>query len=150
MLIQLVTQENRVLQQINYEDAQKIAKIKGLNLVKMNNSCVYKLVDIGKQKYLKKKEESKRRLSNKIVKKHIDFKSNIGENDFEIKLKTIKHFVVKGYKVSVVAKYLRSVTLFDIYNKFVEKLSFRLKQISCSCIGPNISDNGDNIFLIHN
>ncbi len=51
------TQENRVLQ-------MKMHKIKGLNLVKMNNSCVYKLVDIGKQKYLKKKEESKRKLLN--------------------------------------------------------------------------------------
>ncbi len=44
----------------------KMHKNKGLNLVKMNNSCVYKLVDIGKQKYLKKKEESKRKLLKNI------------------------------------------------------------------------------------
>ncbi len=45
------------------------------------------LIDIGKRKYLKKTSGLK--MVNRMIKKHIDIKSNIGGNDLEVKLRTI-------------------------------------------------------------
>ncbi len=133
--------------QLEYSEALVLAKANKLNLMKISGS-IFKLVDIGKLKYLKKKELSKQRLASKIVTKHIEFRSNIGDNDFEIKLKAICQFCKKGYRINIIAKYLHNTTTLEVYNNFVEKLCYRLNSYN-NCINSNKTDRGDYIFHLN-
>ncbi len=100
----------------------------------------------GKKNYLRKKEMGRLRMINKVVKKHIDIKSNIGINDLEIKLRTINNFYAKGFKTDVLVKHLRCTTSLDAYNLFLNMLSTRLRLITSCLVGPTSTENGNNVF----
>ncbi|WP_146656646.1 hypothetical protein [Candidatus Hodgkinia cicadicola] len=110
--------------------------------VKFNNIGI----NDGKKKYLRKKEMGRLRMVNKVIKKHIDIKSNIGINDLEIKLRTINNFHTKGFKTDVLVKHLRYTTSLDAYNLFLNMLSTRLRLITSFLVGPKPTENGNNVF----
>ncbi|PIM95649.1 Translation initiation factor IF-3 [Candidatus Hodgkinia cicadicola] len=107
-------------------------------------------IDIGKRKYLKKKELSKLRMVGRMVSKHIDIKSNIGGNDLEVKLRTISGFYRKGFRTDVLVKHSRSTTSLEAYASFLNMLSTRLRTISSNLVGPTPTDHGNNTFVIQN
>ncbi|KON71499.1 Translation initiation factor IF-3 [Candidatus Hodgkinia cicadicola] len=115
---------------------------KRLNSIGFNNIGF----NSGKKKYLRKKEMGRLRMINKVVKKHIDIKSNIGINDLEIKLRTISNFHTKGFKTDVLVKHLRCTTSLEAYNLFLNMLSIRLRLITPFLVGPTSTENGNNVF----
>ncbi len=150
MIIQLIGQNGEYLQQMDFEMAKKIAIQNKLSLVKLANEHMYKMIDIGRLKYVQKKENAKLRLASRITKKHIDFKSNIGDNDLEIKLKTIRQFIQRGFKISIAVKHLKTTTSFISYNEFVNCLDDKLKTINNKFIGPKFTEHGDAMFYLIN
>ena len=63
---------------------------------------VCKIMDFGKYKYESKKRLQESRKKQKVVSiKEIKFRPNIGQGDFEIKVRNIKKFLEDGDKVRV-------------------------------------------------
>lgn len=83
-------------------EALNIAKNLGLDLVEISsesNPPVCKVVDFQKFLYEKKKKEKENKSSNKSTTKEIKLGPNIGDHDFEFKLKHAIEFLSKGHKV---------------------------------------------------
>ncbi len=129
-------------------EAQDLADRCGLSLVGVGGGSIYKLVDAGKRKYLEKKAAARQRLACHVVKKRVEIKSNIGRNDLEIKLKAIQKFLARSFRVSVVAKFLRSATTPAAYDGFVANLKLRLSLLSSSALEPVFTELGDCVFYL--
>jgi len=83
-------------------EALAIAKSLNLDLVEISSESkppVCKVVDFQKFLYEKKKKEKENKNSNKSTTKEIKLGPNIGDHDFEFKLKHAIEFLGRGHKV---------------------------------------------------
>jgi len=112
------------------EQALKIAREQNLDLVEVApnvNPPVCKIMDYGKFKYelTRKEKEAKKNQKVGTEVKEIKMRPNIEEHDYQVKLRKIREFLEKGYKV-------RLVILFKgrqlIYNEWGDKLLERVLQ----------------------
>jgi translation initiation factor IF-3 len=103
--VRLVDQNANMLGIVALSEALSKAEKAGLDLVEISpqgEPPVCKIMDFGKFKY-----ESKRRLNDakkkqKVISlKEMKFKLNIGQGDFDVKLRKIKEFLEEGDKVKV-------------------------------------------------
>jgi translation initiation factor IF-3 len=85
--------------------ALTLAMSKGLDLVEIApnaNPPVCKIINFGKYKYeLARKEKETRKHQTPAVVKEIKFHPNVEEHDYQTKLRHIKEFLSKGYRVKV-------------------------------------------------
>jgi len=81
----------------------------GLDLVEISPNAsppVCKLMDFGKFKYeSKKKAQDAKKKQRVVVTKEIKLRPNIGENDFQVKLKSINKFIEELDKVKITVKF---------------------------------------------
>ncbi|HEU5122200.1 MAG TPA: translation initiation factor IF-3 [Candidatus Saccharimonadales bacterium] len=86
-------------------DALRAAEEAGVDLVEISpnaNPPVAKVVDWGKYKYQKMKEQQKNRKSSKASElKQMRLGLKIGANDLDIKLRKIRGFLAAGHKVKI-------------------------------------------------
>jgi translation initiation factor IF-3 len=91
--------------------ALKIAESRGLDLVVITESAkppIAKILDANKYLYEQKRREkdlAKRQRESRIEVKEIQFKPNIGDHDFDTKLKNIEKFLSKGNKVKLMVRF---------------------------------------------
>ena len=91
--------------------ALDIAQSRGLDLVVITESAkppVAKIIDANKYLYEAKrreKEAAKRQRESRIEVKEIQFRPNIGDHDFNTKLKNIEKFLLKGNKVKLMVRF---------------------------------------------
>jgi translation initiation factor IF-3 len=91
--------------------ALSIAEDRGLDLVVITESAkppVAKILDANKYLYEQKrreKEAAKRQRESRIEVKEIQFKPNIGDHDFDTKIKNIEKFLSKGNKVKLMVRF---------------------------------------------
>lgn len=91
--------------------ALSIAEQQGLDLVVITetaNPPVAKILDANKHFYeikRREKETAKRQRESRVDVKEIQFRPNIGDHDFETKLKHIDNFLSKGAKVRCMVRY---------------------------------------------
>ncbi|XXM93531.1 hypothetical protein AAHH88_00185 [Candidatus Hodgkinia cicadicola] len=147
-MVVLIGQTGESLGCMSFSEAQRIALVNRLRLVRENDVATFKLVDLGKQKCLKKKAYLKARLANRVIKKHIEIKSNIDKRDLEIKLRAISRFLDSDYKASVIANRLRPVTARSAYDEFLFSLIERLSQVARTSVRPVSTEGGDNMFCL--
>ncbi|ATW06081.1 Translation initiation factor IF-3 [Candidatus Hodgkinia cicadicola] len=148
-MIGLVAQDGKMLGQMAFAEAQQIALVSRLNLVKVSEPSTFRLIDLGRRKYLEKKRRSKRRLVDRVVKKHIEIKSNIDTHDLDIKFNTISRFLVNNYRVSVMVRRLKLTTTVDVYNKFVSAVKKRIAELIPFFEGPIHTEAGDSVFYLY-
>lgn len=86
-------------------EALDLASKVGLDLVEISPTAeppVCKILDFGKFKYEEKKREHDAKKKQKVVTvKEMKFKPNIGQGDFDTKLRKIKEFLNDGDKVKI-------------------------------------------------
>lgn len=86
-------------------EALERAQKEGLDLVEIVPSSVppvCKILDFGKFKYESKKKVQDSKKKQKVVAlKEMKFKLNIGQGDFDVKLRKIKEFLENGDKVKI-------------------------------------------------
>ncbi len=105
--VRVVDSNGKQLGIFDLEEALKLAKERGLDLVEVApnaNPPVCKILDFGKFKYeLKKKERlsRKKQREHQIEVKEVKMTTRIEEHDFQVKLKNIKEFLEDGDKVKV-------------------------------------------------
>ncbi len=94
---------------ISTKEALKKAEEAGLDLIEIapNDSCpVCKILDFGKYKYEMQKRKADARKKQKTVEvKEIKFTSNIGENDYLVKMRAAKRFLESGNKVKFTLRF---------------------------------------------
>ena len=81
----------------------------GLDLVEISPNAeppVAKILDYGKFKYEQQKKRNEARKKQKIVEiKEVKVRPNIDENDYQVKLRSMKNFIGEGDKVKVTLRF---------------------------------------------
>ena len=103
--VRLVAEDGEMLGVMSIFDALKKAEIAGLDLVEISPQAeppVCKMMDFGRFKYeSKKKMQESKKKQKVIVLKEVKFRPNIGQNDFDVKVRNIHKFLQDGDKVKV-------------------------------------------------
>ena len=129
-----VIDDQELLGILTKEHALEIAYDRGLDLVIVADQVeppVAKILDLKKHLYEQKrkhKENSKKQRDSRIDVKEVQFRPNIGEHDFNTKLKNIQRFISRGDKVKCIVKYrgrenINKQAGFEVFNKIIESLS---------------------------
>ena len=94
---------------VSLEEGLKIADQVGLDLVEVSPNAkppVCKIIEYGKFKYVTQKKAAEARKKQKTIEvKEIKFRPNIDDNDYEIKLKSVRKFISAGDKVKVTMRF---------------------------------------------
>lgn len=103
--VRLVGVDGEMLGIMSIFDALKQAEIAALDLVEISPQAeppVCKIMDYGRFKYESKKKMQESRKKQKVIAlKEVKFRPNIGQHDFEIKVRHINKFLSAGDKVKV-------------------------------------------------
>ena len=103
--IRVVMEGGKMLGIMSPQEAMKIAKSEGLDLVEISPHAkppVCKIIEYGKYKY----EQSKKSSTPKKPKfKEIKFRPRIDENDYMVKLKKILKFLGEGNQVRIAVEF---------------------------------------------
>lgn len=90
---------------VSITEALKLAEKAGLDLVEISPNAeppVCKILDFGKYKYESKQRINEAKKKQKvIVLKEMKFRPNIGQGDYEVKIRKIKDFLKEGDKVKI-------------------------------------------------
>lgn len=103
--IRVVNQKNEQLGIMKTSEALKLAQAYGLDLVEISPTAkppLCKIMDYGKHKYdqeKKKKEQKKHQVQTKL--KEVKFRVNVGEHDYETKMRNLVRFIGHGDRVKV-------------------------------------------------
>lgn len=120
---------------VNIREALDMAEKAGLDLVEISPNAeppVCKILDFGKFKYESKKRLHEARKKQKNIElKEMKFKPNIGQGDFEVKLRKIKEFLKDGDKVKISLWFKgREILHKDIGEKLFERIETELEGIA--------------------
>jgi translation initiation factor IF-3 len=117
---------------MNTRDALKLAEERGYDLVEVAphaNPPVCRLMDYGKYKYERQKEEKlhKKQQVSAVV-KELRFHPNTGEHDFNFKVRHAREFLLEGHKVKATVLFKGREILHTefgerILKRFIEMLS---------------------------
>ena len=106
-----VLEDGTALGIITIEEALRVAKEKGLDLVEVAAQAkppVCRVMDYSKYKFEKNKKEKearKKQRQHQVDIKEIKFRPKIEEHDYNVKLKHIRRFLTDGDKVKIVIRY---------------------------------------------
>lgn len=107
--LQVIDHNGNNLGVISREQALDIAEQAGLDLVQVGEKddiIIAKIIDFGKFLYAKKKQLSEAKKKQKVIQiKEIKMRPNIGDNDYQIKLKRAIGFLKEGKKVKFTLRF---------------------------------------------
>ncbi len=105
--LQLITHEGVNIGVVSRDEALRMARQEGLDLVLIAESGnervpVVKIMDFGKDLYAKKKKQAESKKHQKVIQvKEIKIRPKIGEHDYETKLKQAAQFLKDGKRVKI-------------------------------------------------
>ncbi|MDH3982127.1 MAG: translation initiation factor IF-3 [Kiritimatiellaceae bacterium] len=103
--IRVVDPKNEQLGVMKTSEALKVAQAYGLDLVEISPTAkppLCRIMDYGKFKYdqeKKKKEQKKHQVQTKL--KEVKFRVNVGDHDYETKIRNLEKFIEHGDRVKV-------------------------------------------------
>jgi len=127
--VRVINDQGEMLGVMDIQDALNKARATGLDLVEVSPNAeppVCKILDFGKYKYeIQKKAHEAKKKQKTIEVKEIKIRPNIGEHDYNIKLKAILKFLGQGDKVKVSIRFrgrefFKQEIAMDIMNKIRE------------------------------
>lgn len=141
--VRLIDEEGNMIGVVSSSEALQKAKRKGLDLVELSPNAkppVCKILDFGKHKYeLQKKAHEAKKKQKTIEIKEIKFRPNIGDHDFQIKLKHIIKFINSGDKVKVSMRFRgREIVKQDIAVEIMRTVLEQVKEIAKPEFGPKM------------
>jgi translation initiation factor IF-3 len=134
--VRLVDQNGAMVGVVDISSALAQAEAVGLDLVEISPNAeppVCKIIDYGKFKYeIKKRAHDLKKKQKIVVVKEIKFKPNIGQGDFEVKLRKIQEFLEHGDKVKISLWFKGREIVHNeigmrIFNKITENLGEKAK-----------------------
>lgn len=107
--VRLIDEEGNQLGIMSAKDAQKLAREKNLDLVKISpkaNPPVCKIIDYGKFRYEQaKKDKEAKKKQNVTSLKEVRLSPNIEDHDIQTKRKNAEKFLKNGDKVKVAVRF---------------------------------------------
>lgn len=113
---------------MSIEDALKIAEEKGFDLVQVSSQSsppVCRIMDYDKYRYDQIRRRKEARKKQKTIElKEIKFRPNIEENDYQVKLRHVKEFLIEGNKVKATLMFRgREMSHKEIGKQILERLA---------------------------
>ena len=113
-------------------EALKLAREKGMDLIEITETAVppvCRIGDYGKYKYeLEKKKRDMRKKQKGVEIKEIKIRPQIGEHDFQTKLKHIREFLEEGDKVKITIVFKgREISHQELGERLLNRLGEELK-----------------------
>ncbi|CAB3976400.1 Translation initiation factor IF-3 [Candidatus Azoamicus ciliaticola] len=106
MQLRLIDENGRQVGVVSLEEALKMAIAANLDLVEIQPKLVppvAKIMNYGKFQFSINKRKSLAKKKQKEIKiKEVKFRPNTGNNDYLIKLKNIKNFLLNGNKIKII------------------------------------------------
>ena len=107
--VQVISSEGKNLGVLNTDEAIKIAKEEGLDLIEISpnaNPPVCKIIDQGKYKYEQQKKTNKAKKKQRVMNlKEIKLRPVTEIHDYNFKIKNAQKFLIKGDKVKFTVKF---------------------------------------------
>lgn len=109
--LQLITSTGENIGQVSRKEALDRAHAEGLDLVMLAENGalgvpVVKIMDYGKELYLRKKKQAEAKKNQKIIQtKEIKIRPKIGDYDYERKLKSVLEFLQEGNRVKITIQF---------------------------------------------
>lgn len=147
--IRVIGENGAVLGVMDTNDAIALAKNKNLDLIEVNGNDdppTYKIMDYGKNVYLRRKKLNKAK--QKVVEvKEIKIGINIAKEDYAVKIRNAEKFIHKGNRVKIYLIFKgREIMHEEIGFTIINKVKDDLEAISKIEFGPK--KEGKNIILI--
>jgi len=125
--VRLIDQDGEMQGVMSARDALLRAYAVGLDLLEISPNAdppVCKILDFGKYKYeLQKKRNEAKKKQRVIEIKEVKVRPNIDENDYQVKLRSMKSFIEEGDKVKVTLRFRgREMAHQDIGVKVLERI----------------------------
>ncbi|WFW29878.1 MAG: translation initiation factor IF-3 [Wolbachia endosymbiont of Menacanthus eurysternus] len=151
--VRLVDQNGKMIGIMTTEQALKISQKAGLDLVEISPNSVppvCKILDYSKQKYNAKKKASEAKKKQKILAiKEVKIGPNIGNHDYQTKLRHIRDFIVHGHKIKITMKFKgRELISAEIGMEKLEQLIKDTKDIAKVELEPKLEGNQYFLTLI--
>lgn len=149
--IRLIDDAGNMLGVISTKEAIFKARDKNLDLVEVSPTAkppVCKILDFGKYKYMMQKKAHEAKKKQKVIEiKEIKFRPNIGEHDFQIKLKQLSKFLTSGDKVKITIRFRgREIAKQEIALELMQNVVKATAEIAKIEIGPKME--GRQMLLI--
>lgn len=151
--IVLVLQDERKLGTFTTDEAKKIAKAAGLDLVEVapqSKPPVCRIMDFGKFKYEQsiKEKEQKKKQKQQHHDKELRLSPAIGEHDLEVKINVAKKFLLKGHNVYFSLRYKRRENAHkELGFKVVDKIILALEEFGAPQSKPRLDGSSLNFII---
>ncbi len=103
MQVRLVDENGEMVGIVRLDEALRAAAAVSLDLVEISPQAeppVCKIMDFGRHKYESKKRSQEAKKKSKTIQiKEVKFRPNIGQGDFDVKVRNIRKFIEDGDKV---------------------------------------------------
>ncbi len=125
--VRLIDQEGEMQGVMSARDALLRAYAVGLDLLEISPNAdppVCKILDFGKFKYEQQKKKNEAKKKQRVIEiKEVKVRPNIDENDYQVKLRSMKSFIEEGDKVKVTLRFRgREMAHQDIGVKVLERI----------------------------
>jgi len=132
--VRLIDENGGSLGIVTSEEALKIAKSRGLDLVEVVPHAkppVCKVIDYGKYNYERQKKDKHQKKHQSVMHmKEIRFNANTDKHDLDFKIKHLKQFLLEGHKVKASVTYRgRMITHLEIGKKLMDEVISRLMEV---------------------
>ena len=151
--VRLIDVDGTMLGIMSAKEAQKIANMKNLDLVKVApkaNPPVCRIMDYGKYMFELSKKEKEARKNQKVISvKEVRMRPTIEENDFNFKARNAARFLKEGDKVKVIVRFRgREINYTSIGQEMLERFSELVKDVGFVEKKPRLE--GKNMVMILN
>jgi translation initiation factor IF-3 len=125
--VRLIDQDGEMQGVMSARDALLRAYAVGLDLLEISPNAdppVCKILDFGKFKYEQQKKKNEAKKKQRVIEiKEVKVRPNIDENDYQVKLRSMKSFIDEGDKVKVTLRFRgREMAHQDIGVKVLERI----------------------------
>ena len=125
--VRLIDQDGEMQGVMSARDALLRAYSVGLDLLEISPNAdppVCKILDFGKFKYEQQKKKNEAKKKQRVIEiKEVKVRPNIDENDYQVKLRSMKTFIEEGDKVKVTLRFRgREMAHQDIGVKVLERI----------------------------
>lgn len=108
-MVRLIDENGGQVGVVHIREALEMADVAGLDLVEISPNAeppVCKILDFGKFKYESQKRKAEARKKTKVIEvKEIKLRPNIDDNDYQVKMRSLKRFIEEGNKVKVTLRF---------------------------------------------
>jgi translation initiation factor IF-3 len=133
--VRLIDQDGEMQGVMTAREALSRAYAVGLDLLEISPNAdppVCKILDFGKFKYEQQKKKNEAKKKQRVIEiKEVKVRPNIDENDYQVKLRSMKSFIDEGDKVKVTLRFRgREMAHQDIGVKVLERIRVDLETLT--------------------